>query len=147
MMDGGAAPGSSHALDRLAVETALYLIAAALDEKNWDALSEAFTPDATGYGRHGRAAIVTQVRAHLGGFGPSQHLLGNVRVEVHGDSARSSAYARVHHQGAGTQAGNVFECMGRYTDHWQRSGEGWLLTSRSFDVTATVGEWAVLQPG
>lgn len=133
--------------DRREIETALYDVAAALDDRDWAALGAAFTADATGYGQTGREAIVANTRAHLGGCGPSQHLLGNVRIEVDGDTARSWSYARVYHVGVGAQEGSCFECLGQYTDRWQRVDGTWLLTFRGFDVRITVGDWAVLQPG
>ena len=51
-------------------------IATALDTRDWDGLGELFTESATGYGAAGREQIVRTVRDHLGGCGPSQHLLG-----------------------------------------------------------------------
>ncbi|WP_263648330.1 nuclear transport factor 2 family protein [Nonomuraea cavernae] len=77
----------------------------------------------------------------------SQHLLGNHRVEVSGDRARSLTYARVHHQGAGPFAGRSYECLGEYDDHWARTPAGWLLTSRVFAMTMSIGDVGVLQPG
>ncbi|MFI0357552.1 nuclear transport factor 2 family protein [Actinomadura sp. 9N407] len=120
--------------------------ATALDTRDWDALGAAFTPDATGYGASGRDAIVAQVRRHLGGCGPSQHLLGNHRVEVDGDQARSLTYGRVMHLGKGPTEGLTYECFGEYEDHWTRTGEGWLITSRTFRVTIELGDRSVLRP-
>lgn len=86
--------------------------------------------DAEGYGARGRDAIVARMRDHLGGRGPTQHLLGNHRVTVDGATARSLTYARVHHVGAGPKAGAFFERMGEYVDHGTRRGRGWLLCFR-----------------
>jgi hypothetical protein len=122
-------------------------VAAALDERNWTALGEAFTADAEGYGRTGRDGIVARVRAHLGGCGPSQHLLGQSRVTVDGDAARSLTYARVHHVGAGDRAEAFYECLGQYDDRWLRTAEGWRLTRRQFAVSIELGDRSVLQPG
>lgn len=135
------------AADERAIERALHGVAAALDTRNWDALSAAFVPDARGYGAVGRDAIVARVRAHLGGCGPSQHLLGNVRVVVvDGHTASSLAYARVHHVGIGERSGAFYECLGEYTDAWVRTSDGWLLTSRRFEVQIEIGDRSVLQP-
>jgi hypothetical protein len=134
------------AADERAVERALHGVAAALDRRDWDALGAAFAGDARGYGAHGREAIVAGVRAHLGGCGPSQHLLGNVRVTVDGDTASSLTYARVHHVGIGERSGAFYECLGEYTDTWARTSAGWLLTSRRFEVQIELGDRSVLQP-
>lgn len=133
--------------DRDAIAERLAEVAAALDTRNWTALGEAFTEDARGYGATGRDAVVACVREHLGGCGPSQHLLGNVRVTVDGETASSLTYARVHHLGLGDRAGDFYECMGEYHDTWVRTPEGWLLTGRRFSVTIELGDRSVLQPG
>src|SRR5699024_7080039 len=65
-----------------------------------------FTSDATGYARTGVEHVIAQVRAHLDGRGPTQHLLGNHRVSVDGDRARSRTSARVYDQGAGVARDN-----------------------------------------
>jgi hypothetical protein len=134
------------AADERAIERALHGVAATLDTRSWEALSEAFVADARGYGAVGREAIVARVRAHLGGCGPSQHLLGNVRVIIDGDTASSLAYARVHHVGIGEQSGAFYECLGEYTDAWVRTSDGWRLTSRRFEVQIEIGDRSVLQP-
>jgi hypothetical protein len=133
--------------DRSDIAETLAAVAAALDDRDWAALGAAFTADARGYSATGREAIVARVRAHLGGCGPSQHLLGNLRVTVDGDTAMSRAYGRVYHVGLGERAGAFYECIGEYRDSWLRSREGWLLTDRRFVVTIEVGDRGVLQPG
>lgn len=133
--------------DRSQIAEALAQVAAALDSRDWTALGAAFTDGAHGYGAAGREAIVSRVRAHLGGCGPSQHLLGNLRVTVDGDTASSLAYARVYHVGADERAGAFYECMGEYRDTWLRTPSGWLLTGRRFDVRIELGDRSVLRPG
>ncbi|OAH41727.1 DUF4440 domain-containing protein [Dietzia cinnamea] len=126
-------------------------VASALDTRDWDALGALFTETATGYGARGREAVVEQVRDHLGGCGPSQHLLGNHRVELghegDPDRARSLTYARVLHLGADDLAGRSWECFGEYSDLWERTGEGWRITSRRFDVRFDLGDPSVLRRG
>ena len=132
--------------DRSDIAEALARIAAALDERDWAALGAALTSDARGYSADGREAIVVRVRAHLGGCGPSQHLLGNVRVQLDGDTATSRTYARVHHVGLDERASAFYECLGEYHDSWVRTAQGWLLTHRRFVVTIEIGDRSVLQP-
>jgi hypothetical protein len=133
--------------DREEIIDRLCRLASALDRRDWAALGAAFTETATGYGRTGRDEIVAVVRRHLGGCGPSQHLLGNHRVQVDGDTARSLTYARVMHLGAGPMEGRSYECFGEYDDRWARTGDGWLLTSRTFRVSMEIGDFGVLRPG
>lgn len=132
--------------DRAALIERLAEIAAAIDGRDWETIAGAFTADAHGYGRDGGPdAIVAQMRAHLDGVGPTQHLLGNHRVEVDGDRARTFTYARVYHVGAGPMEGSFYECMGEYDDRWVRDGETWLLTRRSFEIRIGLGDFAVLR--
>lgn len=131
--------------DRDLVVEQLACFAKALDARDWDLLRALMTPDVHAYGKDGRDAVLAQVRSHLGGVGPSQHLLGNHRISVEGDEAHSFTYARVHHVGAGPMEGSFFECMGEYDDHWRRAPDGWLLERRRFDMTIMVGDFAVLR--
>ena len=66
--------------DREAISEGLAALAAALDNRDWDALRAVFTADATGYGSTGVEGIVAHVRAHLGGCGPTQHQIGRAHV-------------------------------------------------------------------
>ncbi len=133
--------------DRHQIIEALARFAAGLDRKDWDVLREILLPDAFAYGSRGREEAVATVRRHLGGCGPTQHLLGNHRVEVDGDRARSLTYARVYHQGAGEREGDFYECFGEYEDHWTRTAQGWRLARRRFEITMQLGDFSVLQPG
>lgn len=137
--------------DRNQITGRLADVASALDTRDWDALGALFTESATAYGASGREAIVARVRDHLGGCGPSQHLLGNHRVEIvvdgRDDLARSRTYARVMHVGAGEAAGLTYECFGEYTDLWTLTSEGWRIHSRNFHVSFDLGDHRVLQPG
>lgn len=121
--------------------------AAAFDCRDWDALDEVFTPDAVGYGVAGREAVVKFVRGFLGGCGPSQHLLGNHQVVIDGSNARSVCKARVLHQGAGDRSHLTYECFGNYYDDLVLTESGWRIAGRTFEVTITLGDAIVLQPG
>ncbi|MGY2875891.1 3-phenylpropionate/cinnamic acid dioxygenase small subunit [Marmoricola sp. URHA0025 HA25] len=132
--------------DREQIVEALAAVAAALDSRDWDALRGWFTHDTHAYGVRGQDALVEQIQAHLGGVGPTQHLLGNHRVAVDGDSARSRTYGRVHHVGAGPMDGSSYECMGEYDDQWVRTDAGWRISRRWFEIQISLGDVAVLRP-
>lgn len=121
-------------------------IAAATDSRDWDSLRTLCSPDVHGYGARGIDAVIATMRAHLGGVGPTQHLLGNHRVTVDGDTARSLSYGRIHHTGAGPRAGAFYECLGEYDDHWVREPAGWLLSRRWFEIRIELGDRSVLRP-
>lgn len=132
--------------DRDEILETLADVAAALDSRDWAALRSHFTEDTHAYGVRGADALVAQTQAFLGGVGPSQHLLGNHRVQVDGDTARSLTYGRVLHQGAGPMAGSSYECLGEYDDHWVRTTAGWRIARRWFRIDLEVGDPAVLRP-
>ena len=124
-------------------------VATALDTRDWAMLGEMFTESATGYGATGREAIVGHARDHLGGCGPSQHLLGNHRVELDHDGdpdrARSRTYGRIMHLGADDHAGLTYEVFGEYTDLWTRTDAVWRISSRRLDVSIVLGDARVLR--
>ncbi|MGN6780787.1 MAG: nuclear transport factor 2 family protein [Marmoricola sp.] len=121
-------------------------IAAATDARDWDLLRTLCTPEVHGYGARGIDAMIDTMRTHLGGVGPTQHLLGNHRITVDQDEARSFSYGRVHHAGAGAFAGAFYECLGEYDDRWVRGSSGWLLRRRWFEIRIELGDRAVLRP-
>ena len=132
--------------DREQIVETLAQVASALDSRDWDAVRRLFTPDTHAYGVRGHDALVEQLQAHLGGVGATQHLLGNHRVTVDGDAARSLTYGRIHHVGIGPMDGSSYECMGEYDDHWVRTGDGWRISRRWFEIQISIGDFAVLRP-
>jgi hypothetical protein len=134
--------------DRHAIIDQLHLLCALFDARDWPRIGEVMTDDVEAYGCQGLVAVVRDsLRAHLGGCGPSQHLLGNHRVTVVGDTADSVTKARVFHQGLGDAADRTFECFGDYHDRWTRTAAGWRMTHREFRVSIVLGDFSVLRPG
>lgn len=132
--------------DRAALVELLADLAAATDARDWSAIAALLTDDAVAYGARGPAAVVERMQAHLGGVGATQHLLGNHRVRVDGDGARTLSYGRVHHVGAGPMAGSYYECLGEYDDRWVRTATGWRISRRHFEIRVSLGDAAVLRP-
>jgi hypothetical protein len=126
-------------------------VARAMDERAWQALEQLIAPDASadfGTGRvEGRAAMVAVMRSFLDACGPTQHLLGNLTVEVDGASASSCCYVADLHLGRGPQAHLTFQTLGEYRDRWQRREGRWWLTERTKINRAHLGSFAVLGPG
>lgn len=134
------------ALDRTLLVEALADFASATDARDWEAITALLTDDAVAYGARGPAAVVARMRAHLDGVGPTQHLLGNHRVMVSGDEARTLTYGRIHHVGTGPMAGSFYECLGEYDDRWVRTAAGWRIHRRHFEIRISLGDMAVLRP-
>ncbi|MDF1604101.1 nuclear transport factor 2 family protein [Nocardioides sp. YIM 152315] len=132
--------------DRTAIVELLAEFAAATDTRDWETIASLLTDDCVAYGARGPEAVVRRMQDHLGGVGPTQHLLGDHRVSVAEHEARSLTYGRVHHQGAGPMSGSFFECMGDYDDRWVRTDAGWRIARRWFEIRISLGDVAVLRP-
>ena len=136
-----------------AIARALAGIARAMDERRWDALGEFFAEDATadfGIGPvTGRAAIVGVMRSYLDDCGPTQHLLGNLIVDVGagGVEAASRCYVSDMHVGAGDKASLTFSTLGDYHDRWRRLDGRWWLVHRRKLNRALLGSIDLLGPG
>ena len=138
-------------LDRVAIVEVLDRYATALDRRDWALLDDVFTADARVSFAAGEvigsAAIVAAIRAFLDGCGPTQHLLGNYRVRILGDSAESACYARAIHVDAAGQGGRTYEVGIEYRDLLERTGAGWRIAARSFHTLWETGSREVLGPG
>ena len=132
--------------DRVRITDRLNVVAVLLDTKDWPGFAATLTEDVVAYGRTGRADVVARVRSHLDVCGATQHLLGNIDVDVDGDAARTRSYFRAFHVGLGDRAGATYECLGEYRDEWRRGPSGWLLAGRVIDVGAEVGDRGVIAP-
>lgn len=134
-------------LDEREIGRALIGFARAMDERDWDGLRAILTPDATaelGTGPvTGPDAIIGLIRHYLDGCGPTQHLLGNIWIDVTGDTAESRAYVSDMHLGAGERQGLSFVTLGAYHDHWQRSDGSWRLAHRTKINRGHKGDFAV----
>ena len=132
--------------DRVEITDRLHVVADLLDTKDWPGLAATLTDDVVAYGRAGPVDVVARVRSHLDVCGATQHLLGNIRVDVHGDAARTRSYFRAFHVGRGERADATYECLGEYRDEWRRGPSGWLLAGRVIDVRAEIGDRGVIAP-
>lgn len=130
--------------DERDIERALTLFARAMDDRDWTAMAEIFADDAEGNfgtGRlYGSAAIIELIRGYLDNCGPTQHLLGNVVIDVDGDNAVSRAYIRDVHLRSDADSSARFYTLGDYKDTWLRQADGtWRLTERIKANRAHVG--------
>ncbi|MCV7442682.1 nuclear transport factor 2 family protein [Mycobacterium paraense] len=131
-------------LDERDIERTLKQFARAMDDRNWTAMAEILADDAEGdlgTGRlRGSGAIIELIRGFLDNCGPTQHLLGNVVIDVDGDIAISRAYVHDVHLRSDGDPSSRFYTLGDYTDTWQRRpGGSWLLKERIKTNRAHVG--------
>ena len=94
--------------------------ATALDRRDWRLLDEVFTEDvvfdAGEWVMRDRASYVEMVKTYLGGCGPTQHLLGNYRVQIEGDHASCACYVRAFHLDRDRGAALTYDMGGEYRD-------------------------------
>jgi 3-phenylpropionate/cinnamic acid dioxygenase small subunit len=130
-------------LERARIEDLLNRYATALDSRDWAALDQVFAPNATahfqGIGHfEDRDAIVAVIRSVLGQCGPTQHLLGNMRIEINGEEAHAKSYLQAIHAGLGKYAGEKMTVWGEYRDTLKRTPQGWRIVHR--ELVAIHGE-------
>ena len=109
----------------------------ALDRKDWESVRACFTDDPVFVHPGGRVegadGIVERARRALEPLDASQHLLGNVLVEMdedHVDSATSICYFQAQHVRAGTAGGDTYIIAGSYADRLARTNKGWRIAHR-----------------
>jgi SnoaL-like domain len=90
-----------------------------MDDRDWTTLARIIADDAIddlGSGRlEGGAAIIDLIRGYLDHCGPTQHLLGNVLVDVTGATAVSMAYVHDLHLST-REPQTAFHTLGDYHD-------------------------------
>ncbi len=141
-------------LERLLLERELHQVLIAYarlcDGRDWALMEQVFSADASAsYG--GRAlpdgaAILAMLRDNLGGCGPTQHLLGNLQVEVEGEQVSSRIEVRASHRGTGEKKDLTYDCMGHYQDRWTHTPGGWRIAHRAMTVALEFGSRRVLGP-
>jgi hypothetical protein len=99
-----------------------------MDERAWTSIETLLVPDATGDFGNGQLTsgqeFIALLRQFLDECGPTQHLIGNVLIDVDGDTATSRAYVANMHLGTGHLNGQYFRTLGDYHDTWSRTASG-----------------------
>ncbi|GAB2632389.1 nuclear transport factor 2 family protein [Prescottella soli] len=127
--------------------------ARAMDERNWPVLHAIMLPDATadlGTGiLHGPGEVEAAIRSFLDDCGPTQHLLGNMLIDVDPDAgtAISRTYVSDLHLGVGDLQGLSFSTLGDYRDEWRLTDGVWRMSHRTKHMRGTQGEIEVLGTG
>ncbi len=138
----------------LLLERELHLVlcryARACDQRDWPAMEDIFLKEASAdyggmYRLEGRETIVAMIRAHLDGCGPSQHLLGNLVVDVSDAAVESRIYVRAAHRGAGNMKDQTYESLAEYQDRWTLTPSGWRIAHRRMNISHEQGSRDVLR--
>ena len=115
----------------------------ARDESAWAQLAQALDAQDT---LVFASAILGMLHQNLGGCGPTQHLLGNLTVQIGPKGVSSRTSVRASHRGSGSLHSETYECMGYYKDQWQQTPEGWRILHREMVVKLEFGSRKVLGP-
>ena len=129
--------------DHQAIVAVTLAYAWALDSREWQALDDVFTPDATaellGRPSDGREAIVSRITRSLSRFDSTQHIVTNHQIAVTGDMATCRCYLQAQHVSQGDGGPDNFTIAGRYEDELARTPEGWRITHRVLIEMWTAG--------
>jgi len=125
--------------------------AEACDHRNWSLFDEVFDSELKGsYGGQfqikNRDKLVNLIKSMLGGCGPSQHLLGNHRIAVDGNTATSVCAVRAAHAGKGEKKELFYEIWGEYRDRLDCKNGAWRIVHRELVIFHEIGTQAVLGP-
>ena len=125
-----------------AIEQNIIAIARAMDSHNWEAIHAITADDVVadmGTGRlEGPHAITDLMRHYLERCGTTQHLIGNIVVDVSGDTATSRAYVHDSHLPPDNSS-EVYFTLGDYQDSWEKRGGRWVMVERIKHNRANVG--------
>lgn len=135
--------------DRMEVGDLLAGYATALDTKDWGALYGIFAADSEcDFGALGRPRgipqIVELVRGALGTVDATQHLVGNVVVQLAGDEGRASCYLFAQHVREGAGGPAHYLLGGVYRDRVVRTPQGWRIHHRTLTRLWSTGDPAVV---
>ena len=112
----------------------------ALDDREWDALRDLFTDDATAFLGVDCAdvdAIVAQCRGFLSTLDASHHMVTNHLIEIRGDEATCRCYFQAQHTVRGLEGGDNWLLGGRYIDRLRATRLGWRVERRDL-----IGMWS-----
>ncbi|MGJ8687491.1 MAG: nuclear transport factor 2 family protein, partial [Spongiibacteraceae bacterium] len=121
----------------------------AMDDRDWDTIQSITTGDLKaefGMGEiQGNVAVIEFIRSFLDNCGTTQHILGNILIDVDGDKATSESYVSDMHLSKDTTKDIDFRTLGNYFDQWSKIDGSWLMTHRIKDNRATVGSLDVFK--
>ena len=122
----------------------------ALDERDWDSLSEVFSSDA--YAKYGVTehkgidSIIEKCQKALLPLDFSHHMVTNHVVELEGDEATCKCYFQAQHIRNSTPGGVNFIIAGKYEDELTRINGEWKISSRVLTKIWTEGNEKVVNP-
>ena len=131
--------------DHLEIQQVINLYASSIDKHQWTALEGVFTEDAVanfiGIGEfEGREAIAGLISSVLTQCSVTQHLLGNINIEVSANTAKTTCYLSALHVGIGDYATEMMTVWGEYSDELVRTADGWRIAHRTLTTQHATGD-------
>ncbi len=131
------------------IQRQLIKLARAMDEQDWGAVERILTPDiyadlGTG-GIRGSSTVIGLIKSYLENCGATQHLLGNILIEIDGDTATSESYVSDVHLSKDTSLDISFRTLGNYSDTWVKIDGEWRIAKRIKNNRATLGSMTVFK--
>jgi ketosteroid isomerase-like protein len=130
---------------RQEIADAIYRYARGIDRLDFDLVRSCYHPDA--YDDHGSfAGTVEEFIAAAKNFLPqwtaTQHFMGNMLIEIEGESACAETYAVAYHRREDEDGNGKDDIMGiRYVDRFEKRDGAWKIAHR---VVST--EWRRVDP-
>ena len=130
--------------DRLEIQDLFARYSFAIDDRDWDALDEVFTPDAqidyaeTGGAKGSFEKIKRWLPVALERFPKFQHMVATTKLELNGDRASSRTILfnpMVHHNSDGSS--QTFFIGLWYRDQLVRTDKGWRIAERYEEMAYT----------
>jgi ketosteroid isomerase-like protein len=131
--------------DRLTIVDLVNGYFAATDAKDWEAVADFYTDDATVWwnpqdSTTGRAGIVGFTRAMLGTDEiVTYHHVASFKPVIDGDSAEAPVRVRAMHNGVGSRGGRFWESLAIQNTHLVRTPEGWRCRGYEWRVVVGLG--------
>ena len=137
--------------DRVAITRLIDAYAEAVDRRQFENLDTIFAEDiefdyGPGWQLTGRKEAADRIAESLSECGPTQHFIGNYRIEVDGDRATARSYTRAFHVGIGAAKGLTYEMGGHTRDEFSRIDGEWRMTRRVGRMIFETGSTDVLAP-
>ncbi len=123
----------------------IYRYARGIDRLDFDLVRSCYHPDA--YDDHGAFAgtvdeFIEAAKDFLPRWTATQHFMGNMLIEIDGDTARAETYAVAYHRREDDEGNGKDDIMGiRYVDRFEQREGAWKIAHR---VVST--EWRRVDP-
>jgi hypothetical protein len=140
-------------LEELIAERDIYRqlvkFARAMDDRDWETIKAITSDDIRadlGMGEiQGSTTVIEFIRSFLDNCGTTQHILGNIIINVVGDKATSQSYVSDMHLCKDPTNDIHFRTLGNYSDKWSKVDSTWLMTDRVKNNRATMGSLDVFK--